>query len=101
MSERVDGVYDCVTRTPMGNQTGVFTVVSSGESFHGTISNPLGSVDVKDGTVDGNRLKWRMDMNLPLPMKLTCEAVVDGDRISASIDTGSFGVLTMTGTRRS
>ena len=97
---KVDGVYDCVTKTPMGEQASVFSVISDGDSFHGTNAAPLGSLDIKDGKVDGNRLTWKMKMPMPMPMTLKCEAIVDGDKITGTIDTGSFGIAPMTGTRR-
>ena len=58
----VDGAYDCITKTPMGDQPSVFTVISNGAAFHGTNAGPLGSLDVKDGKVEGNMLKWMMAM---------------------------------------
>jgi len=96
----VDGAYDCVTRTPMGDQSSVFTVISSGDRFNGTNAGPLGSLDIKDGKVDGNRLNWIMEMTIPMPMTLTCEAIVNGDKINGTIDAGGFGTMTMSGTRR-
>lgn len=97
---RVDGAYDCVTKTPMGDQASVFTIVSDGDTFQGTNASPLGSMDVKDGRIDGNRLTWRMEMTLPMPMTLSCEGIVEGDSITASIDAGPFGAITMAGKRR-
>ncbi len=96
----VDGAYDCVTKTPMGDQTSVLTIVSNGDSFHGTNAGPLGSLDVKNGKVDGNRLTWTMDLTMPMPMTLTCEAIVTGDSIAGAMDAGPFGKMAMTGTRR-
>lgn len=96
----VDGAYDCVTKTPMGDQTSVFTVISSGDTFHGTNAGPLGSLDVKDGKVDGNRLTWKMDMTVPMPMTLEAEGVVEGDTLTATVMLGAFGSAAMTGKRR-
>ena len=96
----VDGAYDCVTKTPMGDQQSVFTVISNGETFHGTNAGPLGSLDVKDGKVDGNRLTWKMEMVIPMPMTLEAEAVVDGDTLTGTIQAGAFGAMAMTGKRR-
>lgn len=96
----VDGAYDCVTKTPMGDQTSVFTVISNGTTFHGTNAGPLGSLDVKDGKVDGNRLTWTMDMTVPMPMTLAAEAVVEGDTLTGTIQLGVFGSAAMTGKRR-
>lgn len=96
----VDGAYDCVTKTPMGDQQSVFTVISNGGTFHGTNAGPLGSLDVKDGTVDGNRLSWKMEMTIPMPMTLEAEAVVNGDTLTGTIQAGAFGAMAMTGKRR-
>ncbi len=95
-----DGAYDCITRTPMGDQPSVFTVISDGERFHGSNAGPLGSLDVKDGKVDDNRLTWIMEMTMPMAMTLTCEAIIAGDKLSGTIDAGAFGQLAMSGTRR-
>jgi hypothetical protein len=96
----VDGVYDCVTKTPMGDQSSVLTIVSNGDSFQGTNAGPMGSLDVEGGKVDGNRLTWTMKMTVPMPMTLNCEAIVEGNTISGALDTGMFGKITMSGTRR-
>ncbi|MGD9810687.1 MAG: hypothetical protein AB7U35_05025 [Sphingobium sp.] len=96
----VDGAYDCITKTPMGDQASVFTVISSGGSFHGTNAGALGSLDVKEGKVDGNMLSWKMDMVVPMPMTLECEAIVEGDTLTGTIQAGAFGAMAMKGTRR-
>ncbi len=96
----VDGAYDCITKTPMGDQSSVFTVVSTGDRFNGTNAGPLGSLDVKDGKVDGNRLTWKMEMVIPMPMTLDCEAIVEGDTLTGTIQAGAFGAMAMKGTRR-
>ena len=97
---KVDGAYDCITKTPMGDQASVFTVVSNGDTFHGTNAGPLGSLDVKEGKVDGDRLTWRMDMVIPMPMTLECEAIINGDTLTGTIQAGAFGAMAMSGTRR-
>jgi hypothetical protein len=97
---KVDGAYDIITKTPMGDQPSVFTVISDGDRFNGTNAGPLGSLDVKDGKVDGNRLSWTMDMTMPMPMTLKAEAVVTDGKITGTIDAGAFGQLAMSGTRR-
>lgn len=95
----VAGTYDVVTKTPMGDQKGKFTVNVDGDSFTGGVAGPMGEMEVKEGKVDGNTLTWKMDMKVPMPMELTCTATVDGDSISGKIDTGSFGTMDMVGTR--
>lgn len=97
---KIDGAYDCVSKTPMGEQKSTLTIVSNGDSFQGTNASPLGSMDVQDGRIDGNRLTWKMAITLPMPMTLACEGIVDGDTLTATVDTGAFGSFAMTGTRR-
>ena len=98
---KVDGAYDCITKTPMGDQASVFTIVSQSGRFHGTNAGALGSMDVKDGQVDGNRLTWKMEMVMPMPMTLDCEAEIEGDQITGTIQAGAFGPIAMSGKRRS
>tara|TARA_R110000868_G_scaffold64922_7_gene194741 strand:- start:592 stop:894 length:303 start_codon:yes stop_codon:yes gene_type:complete len=96
----VDGAYDCVAKTPMGDQNGVFTVISNGDRFNGTFAGMMGSLDVVDGKVDGDVLTWKMEMTMPMPMTLECEATVSGDAITGTMQLGAFGASAFTGTRR-
>ncbi|MDR7155110.1 hypothetical protein J2W40_001932 [Sphingobium xenophagum] len=96
----VDGAYDCVAKTPMGDQNGVFTVISRGDRFNGTFAGMMGSLDVVDGKVAGDTLTWKMEMTMPMPMTLECEATVSGDAITGTMQLGAFGASAFTGTRR-
>lgn len=96
----VDGDWDVTIKTPMGDQQSVFTVASDGATFTGKVVGALGSMDVKDGTVDGNTLTWKMDMTVPMPMTLEGTATVDGDAIIGAVKAGAFGDMGMSGTRK-
>ena len=95
----VAGTYDCMTRTPMGDQTSKFTVSVDGDTFTGSNAGGMGSMDVEDGKVDGNRLTWKMKMTVPMPMTLDCDATIDGDALTGTVKAGAFGTFPMTGTR--
>lgn len=96
----VGGTYDCVTKSPMGDQKSTFTVVDNGDgTFSGKNAGTLGSMDVKDGKIDGNTLTWKMDMTVPMPMTLEGTATVEGDQLTGSVNAGAFGAMAMTGTR--
>lgn len=95
----VAGTYDIVTKTPMGDQKGKFTVNVNGDSFTGSVTNPMGEMQVQNGKVDGNTLTWTMDMKVPMPMALECAATVEGDAISGTVKAGAFGSMDMAGTR--
>ena len=99
MMASVDGTYDCLTKSPMGDQKSTFTVKTDGDSFTGSNAGPMGALDVQNGKVDGNRLTWTMDMKVPMPMTLECEATIDGDALTGTVKAGAFGSMAMTGTR--
>ena len=95
----VAGTYNCVTKTPMGEQQSTFTVIVDGDSFTGQNVGAMGTMDVIDGKVAGNRLTWKLDMKVPMPMTLECEATVYGDALTGSVMAGAFGSMAMSGTR--
>mgnify|MGYP003389827472 CR=1 FL=1 len=98
----VAGTYDVVIKTPMGEQKGAFTVIPSddGNNFTGNISGDLGSMDVKDGTINGNSLEWKMELTMPMPMKLECRAAIEGDRLNGAVKAGVFGSMDLAGQRQ-
>ena len=98
----VAGTYDCVTKSPMGDQTSTLTVVpgDDGKTFTGSNAGTLGSMDVENGTIDGNTLNWKMNMTVPMPMTLDCTATVEGDQLMGTVNAGAFGNMAMTGTRK-
>jgi hypothetical protein len=97
---QVDGNFDCITKSPMGDQKSVFSVQTNGDTFTGKNEGAMGSMDVENGKVDGNKLTWTMSMKVPMPMTLECEATVDGDNLSGTIKAGAFGSMAMNGTRQ-
>ncbi len=98
----VAGTYDCVTKSPMGDQKGTFTVVpgDDGNTFTGSMAGGMGSMDVEDGKIDGDKLTWKMNMTVPMPMTLDCEATVDGDQLTGNVNAGAFGAMPLTGQRQ-
>ncbi len=99
----VAGSYNCVVKSPMGDQKSVLTVNPSddGTTWTGTNAGDQGSLDIYDGKIDGNTITWKMDMKVPMPMTLDGTATVDGDTVNGSVKAGMFGTFPMTGTRAS
>lgn len=95
----IDGSWNTVTKSPMGDQAATLTIRSSGDSFTGSYASPMGSLDIKDGQVNGDTLNWSLETVVPMPMTLTCTATVDGDTMTGSVTAGGFGSFPMTGTR--
>lgn len=95
----VSGTYEVTVKTPMGDQGGTFTVKAQGDSFSGSLNGTMGSMDIAGGKVSGNTITWSMDMKVPMPMTLDCEATIDGDALSGSVKAGVFGSMPLSGKR--
>ena len=96
----VEGTYNTTVKSPMGDQKGTLTVnCGDGDSWSGNMAGGMGSMVITDGKVDGDKLHWTMDMTVPMPMKLTCEATVDGDALTGKVNAGAFGDMPLSGER--
>ncbi|WP_136162806.1 hypothetical protein [Sphingomonas flavalba] len=97
----LDGEWDCVTKSPLGDQKSVLTVKTAPDgTWTGDNAGALGALAVLDGTYEGNTLTWKMDMKVPLPMTLECTATIDGDTLTGGVTAGAFGTSPMSGTRK-
>ncbi len=94
----LDGVWETVANTPMGQQKGTLTLNTEGEALTGTMAGAQGSIAIRDGSVSGNEASWKVDLTNPMPMTLNVVAKVDGDDISGSFKT-SFGNFDFKGSR--
>lgn len=94
----IDGTYDVVVKSPLGDQKSTLTVKSEGSTFTGTNSGAMGSTDVS-GEVNGNTLTWKQQMTVPMPMTLDMSVTVDGDAVSGTVGAGAFGSFPLSGTR--
>jgi len=97
----VGGKWDCLVKSPLGEQKSVLTVNvgADGTTWTGDNSGAMGSLTCDNGKVDGNTLTWTMDMKVPMPMTLECDATIDGDSLTGGVKAGMFGTSPMTGTR--
>ena len=97
----VDGVWNTVVDTPMGQQKGTATLKTDGGSLTGTLAGAQGTIELRDGQVDGNSASWKVDITQPMAITLEFSATVDGDEMSGSVKLGAFGNATLKGTRAS
>jgi len=94
----IDGTWDATVKSPLGDQKMTLTVKTDGGTFTGTNSGAMGSTDIS-GTVDGDTIKWTMNITVPMPMSLDCTATADGDTLTGSVGAGAFGSFPLTGSR--
>ena len=95
----VDGKYDIVVKSPMGDQPSTLELKAEGNTLTGTQSAQGRSQPITDGTVDGNNVSWKNAITTPFPMTLEFAGAVDGDAIAGTVKAGSFGSFPWTGKR--
>ena len=94
----VDGSWNCMVKSPLGDQALTLTIRSNGATFTGEASGAMGSMPI-EGAVSGNTLTWKLSVTTPMTMTLDCEADVAGERLTGSVGAGAFGSFPLTGTR--
>ena len=95
-----DGKWTTTINTPMGAQNGEIDFSSDGNSLSGTLKAATGdTVDITDGTIDGDNLSWKAAITSPMPLTLEFSATIDGDSISGDVTLGPMGKATFTGQR--
>ena len=94
----VDGSWDCTVKSPLGDQKMTVMVKTDGATWNGTVSGAMGSSDLS-GEADGNTIRWKQQMTVPMPMTLDCSATADGDTMTGTVGAGAFGSFPLSGTR--
>ncbi len=94
----VDGKWNIVIKTPMGDQNGVLTLKQEGDALTGEMSGASGSGAIENGKVEGDKLMWHAQVTTPMPITLEFEGTVEGDGISGNVKLGAFGTSTFSGT---
>lgn len=95
----IDGIWDCVSSTPMGDQKSVMTLKCDGETVTGTSVTDLETIEISEGHFDGRVFSWKMRLTEPFRMNMKGEVVVDGDTLSGGVS-ALMGSSAMRGTRR-
>ena len=94
----VDGKWNIVIKTPMGDQNGELTLKQDGDALTGSMSGSSGSGDIENGKVEGEKLSWHAKVTSPMPITLEFEGTIEGDGISGNVKLGAFGTSTFSGT---
>jgi hypothetical protein len=95
----VDGTWNIVMKTPIGDQQTTLMLTTNGATLQGTLSGAMGAAMLRDGTADGDQASWKADITQPMSMTLEFSANVAGDTISGNAKLGMFGNAPFSGTR--
>jgi len=95
---RIDGDWNMVMNTPMGAQEMVGHFETDGGSVTGKFTSEMGDQEFT-GTLEGNRVKFNLDVEQPMKLTLKYDLVFEGDSVSGKAKMGMFGSAKVTGTR--
>ena len=95
----VDGNWNLVMSTPMGERTATLSLKSAGGTLTGMQGADGNSTEIFDGTANGDDVAWKVSITNPMPLTLEFSGKVSGDSMSGEMDIGPMGSFSFTGTR--
>jgi hypothetical protein len=95
----VDGSWNIVLSTPMGDRNTTLTLKSAGSALTGTQGAEGESTEIFEGTVNGDDVAWKVSITNPMPLTLAFSGKVSGDSISGEAGIGPMGSFPFTGAR--
>jgi len=84
-------------KTPMGPQEMTLQIIRDGNTFTGRMDSPMGSEDIKKGTIAGDVLAWTVDVKKPTSITLKFDVKVDGTSMTGKVKLGMFGSAELSG----
>ena len=95
----IDGNWNLVMTTPIGDRTATLSLKSSGSTLTGMQGTDGNSAEIFDGTVNSGDVAWKVSITDPMPLTLEFTGKIAGDAISGEMGVGFMGNFPFTGTR--
>ena len=95
----IDGNWNIIMNTPMGDRSATLSVKSAGGTLTGTQAADGNSTEIFDGAANGDDVSWKISITNPMPLTLEFTGKVSGDSISGEMGIGPMGSFPFTGTR--
>ncbi len=95
----IDGTWNVTLHSPLGERTATLTLKAAGGALTGTMAAEGGTTEIYDGSVVADMVKWKVNIQNPMPLTLEFSGTVAGDKVSGNVETGAFGGFPFDGTR--
>jgi hypothetical protein len=95
----VDGAWNIIVKSPMGDQPSTMTFTADGAVLTGSATAQGTTSAIANGKVDGDTVSWSNTITSPFPMTLDFTGTVAGDTLNGSVKAGAFGSFPFTGVR--
>ena len=95
----VSGTWKLTLDTPMGRQESTLELTEDAGTLTGTASSSGETVEIFDGSVDGDTLTWKVKITKPISVTATLTGTVNGDEMTGHAKAGFFPAAPFTGVR--
>jgi hypothetical protein len=96
----VDGRWELVISTPIGEQKATLEIASAGSVITGTMTSEGETpVEISDGKLDGDKISWSMAVTTPMKLNVKVTAEVSGNEMKGKLKAGVMPGGTFTATR--
>jgi hypothetical protein len=99
MQMAVDGNWNIIMNTPMGDRSATLSLKTAGGALTGTQAAEGNSTEIFDGAANGDDVSWKISIINPMPLTLEFTGKVSGDSIAGDVGIGPMGSFPFTGTR--
>ncbi len=84
----IAGKWETTRETPRGTMTSTFTFEVDGDKLSGTVGSQMGDSEISDGTVEGNKISFKMVMTRgDRTIEMVYSGTVEGDTITGTVQT--------------
>jgi hypothetical protein len=95
----IDGKWNVVVKSPMGDQKSVVTFKQEGTTLTGSGEAQGNSQALQDGKIAGADISWKVSITTPFPMTLEFAGTFSADTMSGKVKAGAFGSFDWSGAR--
>jgi hypothetical protein len=95
----VSGTWKLTLDTPMGRQESTVELTADGSALTGTASSNGETIEIFDGSVDGDNVTWKVKVTKPISVTATLTGTVSGDEMTGHAKAGFFPAAPFTAVR--
>jgi hypothetical protein len=96
----VDGTWVIQVKGPTGDQQATAELKSSGTELTGTYSTMGMTLDITEGSIEGDTGRWTAEITKPMSIVSRFQVTFDGDTLTGEVAVGAFGTHPLTGQRQ-
>ena len=94
-----DGTWNLTINTPMGQQTVRLEITTTEGVVQGTASMAGDTAPFDDPVLEGDRLRWSMEITRPMRLTVAFDVTRDGDALQGKVKAGFLFSSDVTGVR--